>query len=363
MDKIRERKRLWLAVLASVVVHLLVALSLAAFSQATGPAPSLADRPVELTMMDLSATPPPAAPVNPAYVETDPSRESPDVPEEKAFESNANSRAASTQAPGGDAPLPSQEGQDRPFIDMQTQQSSLATDGKQAPPQPESEAPKPVMTPPPPAATPPPPTATPPRAETPKPSPSERPTATPLPEPLATPEPDKLAMLTATPPPAFRDAEEVEPTPTPEVGPTAPPIAPRPLPESPATAYQPEKQETRITGRISDRGPTAVNAVATPLGKYQKTVSDAIGSRWYQYMKAKMDLVSIGTAHLEAEVDASGKVQNLRIVSNDANEAFANICLQSFQEAQIPPIPPDLIATLPEGRLPVEIYFTTYANR
>jgi outer membrane biosynthesis protein TonB len=80
-------------------------------------------------------------------------------------------------------------------------------------------------------------------------------------------------------------------------------------------------------------------------------------------MKSKMDLVSIGTAHVEAEVDANGKVQKLRVVSNDANEAFANVCLQSFQEAKIPPIPPDLIATLPEGRLPVDIYFTTYANQ
>ena len=63
-----------------------------------------------------------------------------------------------------------------------------------------------------------------------------------------------------------------------------------------------------------------------------------------------MDLVSIGTAHIEAEVDADGQIQKLRVVSNNANEAFANICLQSFQEAQIPPIPPELIATLPDGR-------------
>jgi hypothetical protein len=37
--------------------------------------------------------------------------------------------------------------------------------------------------------------------------------------------------------------------------------------------------------------------------------------------------------------------------------------LQSFQEAHIPPIPPDLIATLPEGRMPVDFSFTTYANQ
>jgi outer membrane biosynthesis protein TonB len=106
-----------------------------------------------------------------------------------------------------------------------------------------------------------------------------------------------------------------------------------------------------------------VNAVGTPIGKYQKAISDAIGSRWYYYMNDRIDLVSIGSAHLEAEIDANGKVQNLRVLSNNANEAFANICLQSFQEAQIPPIPPDLVPTLPNGKLPVDIYFTTYPNR
>ena len=118
-----------------------------------------------------------------------------------------------------------------------------------------------------------------------------------------------------------------------------------------------------MTGRLTNRGRSSVNAVGTPLGRYQKVVSDAIGSRWYYHMNKKMDLVSIGTAHLDAEVDAQGPVQNLRVVSNNANEAFANICLQSFQEARIPPIPPDLVATLPEGRLSVDFSFTAYANQ
>ena len=66
---------------------------------------------------------------------------------------------------------------------------------------------------------------------------------------------------------------------------------------------------------------------------------------------------------IAAEVDAEGKVQNLQLRSNTANEAFANICLQSFQEAHIPPIPSDLIGTLPGGRLPVDFSFTMYPNQ
>lgn len=349
----RERNKVWWAVIASVVVHLVFAFSLAAFNQVFAPLPKVDESPLELTMMDLSATVPaaPSAPANPAYIETDPSKESPDEPEEKTFESNANSRAASNLPASGDAPLPSQEGKDRPFIQMETQRSSIATQGSVAQPA--------LPTPPP--ATPPPATPTPAVAvATPRPT---APPSTPLPEPVATPAVDQLAMLTSTPPPPLRDPEDADSTPAPEVAPTAPPVMPRPRPDNPATAYQPEKQETKISGSITDRGRPSVNAVGTPLGRYQKAVTDAIGSRWYYYMNQKIDLVNIGTARIEAEVDRNGKVQKLRVASNNANEAFANICLQSFQEAQIPPIPPDLAATLPEGRLPVEISFTTYANR
>lgn len=327
----RERKRLWLAIGASVCVHLLVAFSLAAFGRSSAPLPDPEDGPAELTMVELSALPP-QVPVNPAYVETDPSKEAKEEPVEKTFESNANSRAASTLPAAGDAPLPTQEGKDRPFVQLETQDSSLAMQGNPAQPA--------------------------------EPIPTPQPTPTPSPEPVATPNPDQFAMLTSTPTPPPPDPLEAEATPTLRVSPTPPSAAAlRPLPESPASAYQPEKQETRITGRITDRGPSAVNAVGTPFGRYQKAVYDAIGSRWYFYTKSKMDLVNIGTAIVDAEVDRDGKVQKLRLLSNDANEAFANVCLQSFQDAQIPPIPPDLVATLPDGRLQVTVSFTMYANQ
>ncbi|MGI8819714.1 MAG: hypothetical protein ACR2ID_02405 [Chthoniobacterales bacterium] len=351
----RERKRLWIAIAASILVHLLVAFSLAAFNGISGPPRPLDDKPIELTVMDLSAVPTPADPVrkNPTYIETDPSRETKEEPAEKTFESNANSRAASMEPASGDLPLPSQEGKERPSMDLLTQNSSLPS--QVSAPQPSPPPPTPVP------RLPPTPTATP--TSTPPPKPSETPKPTPLPEPVATPEPEKLAMLTSTQSPAFRAAEEVTASTPPEVTPTPPPATMRPRPPSAASAYQREQTQTRITGRLTDRGPSAVNAVGTPLGRYQKAVSDAIGERWYSYIKFKMDLVSVGTAVISAEVDPAGHVTNLRVVSNSANEAFANVCLQSFQEAKIAPIPPDLIPTLPDGRMQLEFSFTTYANR
>ncbi|MBA2742825.1 MAG: hypothetical protein H0U43_00660 [Chthoniobacterales bacterium] len=345
MESNRQRKKLWLAILASIFVHLLVAYSLVAFNTAFAPpTPVEDDKPVELTMVDLSATPPPLpSPPRPQFIETDVSKESAEEPAEKTFESNANSIAASKLPATGDVPLPSQQGRELPFMDMETQQSSLAMKGSQAQPAPTPLPPEPSVAP---------------QEQTPKPQPTATPKQTPLPEPSAAPE--QLAMLTGTPPPPIRNPAESEPTVAPDSATTPAPVLPRPVPVRPESAYRPQKQETKITGNISNRGQTAANAVATPFGRYQKEISNAIGERWYYYVRAKSDLASLGTAVIAAEVDNKGQMQNMRIVSNNANEAFANICLQSFQEAQIPPIPPELIPTLPGGRMPVEISFTYY---
>jgi outer membrane biosynthesis protein TonB len=342
MEQTKERRKLGLAILISLFLHLLVGFSLAAFGSAFTPALPIEDKPVELTIVDLSAAPPPSVPKNPPFMETAPSKESADKPKEQTFESNANSIAASKLPATGDLPLPSQDGKERPAVNLETHDYSLPTDGSKPQPEPQS-------------------TAAPESKPTPaKPEPSEAPLFTPTAAPVATPEPEQLAMLRSTPPPPIKAPDETEPSL--EQPASAPTAAPRPKPELAPSSYQAQKEETRITGRLTNRGPSSVNAVGTPLGRYQKAISDAIGSRWYYYMNKKMDLVSIGTAHLEAELDAQGHVKELRVVSNNANEAFANICLQSFQEAHIPPIPPDLIATLPDGRMHIDFSFTSYPN-
>ena len=349
MEQTKERRKLGLAIVISLFLHLVVGYSLAAFGGAFTPALPLEEKPVELTIVDMSATPPPLVPKNPPFMETAPSRESAEKPKEQTFESNANSIAASKLPATGDLPLPAQDGKERPYVDLETHQFSLPTDGSKPQPEPQStSAPK----------SKPAPTAT-----TPKPKASEAPLSTPTAAPAVTPEPEQLAMLKTIPPPPIKAPDETEPSPPPVVAESAPPVAPRPKQELAASNYQAQKEETHITGRLTNRGPSSVNAIGTPLGRYRKAVSDAIGSRWYYYMSQKMDLISIGTAHIEAEVDAEGHVQNLRVVSNNANEAFANICLQSFQEAHIPPIPPDLVATVPGGRMSVDFSFTAYANQ
>ncbi len=300
-----ETRTVLLALFAAVLIHLLVALFLAAYSGVFSPTIPIEDKPVELTLVDLSP-----ASKNSAFIETDESKKAPE-PTEKTFESNANSIGASELAAAGELPLPSQTGKDRPFMDLETHQHSLETKGAQ----PQASA-----------------------APQENPNPSTAPQTQPAPVTAA----EQFAMLTQRPTPAVEPSAASQQT---------------------RSAYRAQKERTRISGRITNRGVSSVNALGTPLGRYMKFLLDAIGSRWYAFVDRQIDLISIGTARVVFVVDRSGHVKKLKVLENTSNEALANVCIQSSQEAQLPPIPDDLAATLPPEGLDMDIPFTIFPNR
>jgi outer membrane biosynthesis protein TonB len=333
----RDRRKVWWAVLASVVVHLLIGLSLAAFGGSRQDVVLEEPQVPQLTIMQMpEPTPPPLAPKNAPQTTVDPARKSAEAPKEKTFEANENSIAAAEKAATTDSALPGQDGKERPFINLEEHENSFASAG--AAPQP---TPKPTA------------------APTASPTPNET-----VPPVAPSPEPDQLALLTQTPTPVpspteAADKEEVPiptetPTPTPEATPTPP---------EPASAYRDLQQKTVIRGGINNRGRSAVNAVGTPVGRYRKMLEDAVGSRWYYYVKAKADLISIGTTSVTFDIMPDGSINNLRITENTANEASASVALRSIQESKLPPIPEELLATLPGGRFTMEESFTIFANR
>jgi hypothetical protein len=120
------------------------------------------------------------------------------------------------------------------------------------------------------------------------------------------------------------------------------------------SAYRRQKERTHIAGNITNRGVSSVNALGTPLGRYQKIVADSIGSRWYTYVDQKRDLINIGTLRLRFVIDRSGRVKNLKVTENSSNEAFASVCVQSVLEAHLPPIPEEVVQSLPPEGLEVE---------
>ena len=115
-----------------------------------------------------------------------------------------------------------------------------------------------------------------------------------------------------------------------------------------------------IRGNISNRGRSSVAAEATPLGRYRKAVSDAIGSRWYYYVDDRMSLLSIGTVDVTFRVNANGKVSGLRVLHSNSNESLTDCSVRSIMDAKLPPIPPDVAATLQGGTLEIDYSFTIY---
>ena len=308
IDRKQEARKVLWALLAALFIHLVVAFSLAVVGGTFSPAFPVEEKPVELTLVDLPSTP--LVPKNAAFMETDESKQVAE-PKEKTFESNANSIAASGLPATGEAPLPSQQGKDRPFVDLETH--PYAPEMKGAIPQPSAA-----------------------------PQEKAKPAETPQPAPLTAAE--QFAMLTARPTPLAE----------PSVMPT---------PARARSAYHPLKDQTRISGNITNRGISSVNALGTPLGRYEKILKDSIGSRWYAYVDQKRDLINIGTLQLRFYVDRSGRVKNLKITENTSNESFANVCLQSVLEAHLPPIPDDVANTLPAEGLEVEgMNFIIYPN-
>ena len=296
------RTILW-ALLAAIAIHLVIAFLLAAFSGVFSPSIPMQEKPVELTFVDLSP-----ASKNSAFIETDESKKAPE-PKDKTFESNANSIGASELAPTAEAPLPSQEGKDRPLMDLETNPYSLETKGAQ--PQPSSAPPQPKQM------------------------------TAPQSAPITAAE--QFALLTQKPTAAREPSTEASQA---------------------QSAYRRLKERTHISGNITSRGISAVNALGTPLGRYQKIVADSIGSRWYVYVDQKRDLITIGTLRLRFNIDRSGQVKNLKITENSSNEAFANVCVQSVIEAHLPPIPDEVANTLPPEGLEVDgLGFIIFPNR
>ena len=88
-DRLRDYQQnartIFWALLAAILIHLLVALLLAAFSGFFSPALPAPEKPVELTFMDLS--PASMASKNSAFIETDESKNAPE-PKDKTFEAS-----------------------------------------------------------------------------------------------------------------------------------------------------------------------------------------------------------------------------------------------------------------------------------
>jgi outer membrane biosynthesis protein TonB len=294
----------------SLLIHLVAILAVAWFYLAESAPP-----PEEITEIEITLIEPPA-PQTPRFVDSDAPEAEP--PERAAFQSDRDTAAAAPEPAQGDLPVPSQEGREQPFLELQNTELAMAQPAETSP---APEVPPNEIAPPEPSAEP---------AE-------EKPVEE------SPPEPDALLAMNQP-----RREEEKEPRDQPQ--PPAPPAA-RP-------AFQRQARPTRLRGSVDSTGRSAVDSVRTPLGRYRKAISDAIGSSWYYYIGPRLDMFSYGTLSVVFTVDRHGKVRKPRVSSNTSNESFEIVTLESILAAEIPPIPPDVLPELEGGRIEIDYTFS-----
>jgi outer membrane biosynthesis protein TonB len=313
-----DRRGIAAALFGSVGLHLLLVLLMAwALTRAPVPPPP----PPVQTLRVVVRPPSPPKPAPPKRVTASNPADAPEAPAPPArplIESDRNVAAASERSGSGSAALPDQEGIRLESLKMERQSYTPDAQASAAAPVPAATAP-----------------------------PRPTPASPPEPKPSARPSPRDGAVAMMRP--------RATPVPTPP-----PRTVPAQVPQTAPSRYRPQAEPTRIIGGISNRGKTSVASLATPLGRYRKKIEDAIGSRWYHYVQARMELLNVGTVRLKFLIRADGTVSGLSVLTNTANEAFATCCAQAVTDAEMPAIPPELAETLENNELEVEYSFVLY---
>jgi len=119
--------------------------------------------------------------------------------------------------------------------------------------------------------------------------------------------------------------------------------------------FQPHTRKNKIAGTISNRGDSAVDAAETPLGRYTRLVTGAVGRRWHSERRLKSDRVTFGSLKVSFSVAPSGKPGSLRILENNADALMVDFTLGAILTAEIPPIPEEVRKVL--GGEPFEITY------
>ena len=194
-------------------------------------------------------------------------------------------------------------------------------------------------------------------------------------------------MPVAAPVPAKPEAEEKQPLEvTIEAAPAEVVEEPEPMlpdhldPENLKKADKAPEKPKILAGHDSETTPpqpdftATLEAAATPapmpspkveevgidaLGTYEKAVGNAIGVRWDLHSKH----LPVGEVQIKCVIDARGRVSDVKVLSNTAKAANAQIAIRAVKEAKIPPIPPERLAQIPSGRMEITYSFFSYPDQ
>lgn len=379
----------------SFVVHAIAFLILLwGFSTEAGlrllePPPTVAkEEPVqEVTMIfpeQIIPAPPLVKPPEKAYIRTTQNVAETQAPKRAAFQSDRNTQAASKLPPKSGATLlmPTMEGNaptkmelaNRDYKDGEVKND--ATQPKTAAP-PEMRPPQPPAPPAPPSILKTEPTPPPPPPQMAKLTPAD---STPLAKMMEEMDKDAARLDMNRLPLEVRKPEQQPAAETPPPKPqirapadTPPPHIAKAIPvseeeikmiagQAEKDSYVPFTRTNKMEGAISREGDNAVDSEATPLGRYMKEVTGAVGKKWHLYVKLARDSVNFGRVRFRFFVDRKGTPQDLQILSDarDADPRMRELTLRAILDAQIPPIPAELLSDLDEERVKIEYEAIVY---
>jgi hypothetical protein len=354
------------------------------------PPAAVKEEPVqEVTMIfpeQIIPLPPPVKPPEKAYIRTTQNMPESQAPKQALFQSDRNTQAASKLPPksGATILMPTMEGTaptkmelaNRDYKDGEvkndaTLPTTTAAPAMRPPQPPAPPAPPSILKP---AESAPPP---PPPAQVAKVTPND---STPLVKMMEEMDKDAARLDMNRLPLEVRkpDPQPTAETPPPKPQIRAPADAPPPqiakaIPvseeEIKMAAGQPEKdayvpftRTNKMDGAINREGDNAVDSEATPLGRYMKEVTGAVGKKWHLYVNLARDSVNFGRVRFRFFVDRKGTPQDLQILSDarDADPRMRELTLRAILDAKIPPIPADLLPDLDEERVKIEYEAIVY---
>lgn len=281
----------------------------------------------------------------PQFIRTSQNEPVDEKPVKSDFISDRNTKAAAKEAPYPDAtkPMPSMKGIDRPTMELANrkyQDGKVADDNGGKPSSVKMHEPAAAM------------------PELPKPKPQLVAKADPTPMAKMMEQLDKAdAHLNVgkLPLEVRKPSDEATP-PTPQMEvPKEPLTPPQPMETKKALEnFSPFTEMAKTKGTISNKGENAVDAEATPMGKFMSRVTSAVEKKWHLLRRQNADAVSYGVLKVRFYVNREGKPEDISFVERANNPRMEDFTLEAILKADIPPIPRELLPMLEKERFPVE---------
>ncbi|WP_176159444.1 energy transducer TonB [Prosthecobacter debontii] len=93
-----------------------------------------------------------------------------------------------------------------------------------------------------------------------------------------------------------------------------------------------------------------------------RQVTGAVEDKWQTNIRLRRDPLNFGRVRIRFDVDREGHPQDIKFLSStaDSDLVLRELTLRAVLDAQIPPIPADLLPTLDDGRVKIEYEAIVY---